>query len=125
MQHKNLVIELHVVEPQGSSLSTDISAAMAAGKLQAEVGWRVVGITPLYLAHGHHFTLAVEGILLVVATLEEIHVGFVVALAGNVAIVNLKLGAVDPVGCLFGEILNGGAYTLGVDIALGILPTLL
>ena len=98
---------------------------MAAGKLQAEVCGSIVGIAPLHFAHGHHLALAVEGILLVVAALEEIHIGLVVVRAGDVAIVYLELSAIHPVGRLLRKVLNSSAYALGIDIALGILPTLL
>lgn len=123
-ENEALVDELEVVEPEGGADGADVGAAEAAGKLEAEVGRCLVGRAPCYFLDGYDFTFAVEGVFLVVAPLEEVHVGLVKGLGGDVSVVNLKLGSVYPVGVLV-EPVYDGSDAVGEDVPVLVFPSAL
>ncbi len=95
---------------------------MARRELQHDVGGRGAGFGPAGLAHKHGLAVRVAGILVGVQT----HGGCLIeGLARDVAIVYRVGGAVDP-SCRRAAIFHHhGAHTLGCDVAMGVLVTLL
>ena len=96
---------------------------MAAVELEDDVGWCFVGLRPAFFLYGYVLAFAVEGIEDIVA-IHQPHVLVVETFFCDVSVVYGKGLPLFPVGVV-AEIMLQRSYSEGMDIAVGVFPTLL
>ena len=115
--------QLHVIDPKRIADGTDEWAAMTAVELEDDMSGRFVRPGPSFFGDGHILSFAVEGIEAVV-TARQSHGFPKVTLAGDIAVVDGKALPFLPV-CVLADVMSQSADSQGVDVAVGIFPTLL
>ena len=96
---------------------------MAAVELEDDVSWCFVGLRPAFFLYGYVLTFAVEGIEDIVA-IHQLHVLVVETFFCYVSVVYGKGLPLFPVGVV-AEIMLQRSYSEGMDVAVGVFPTLL
>ena len=119
---KQLVYECHVVYPERVAGRSDIGSAMTGRELQDEVGRGLVGRSPSRLLDDDALAFAITSIVTITKSHER---GVIACHVSDVAIVDGVGGVVHPSIGALAVLHHHGAHTLGRDVAVGILVTLL
>ena len=112
-----LIDHFYVVNPKSCARRTDIGTAVAAVKLEYEMGGILIGRGPSLLMNGNVLPLAVKGVIGALAC-NRPHSAPVPALLADVSIMDVELFVFLPSVCRLVEAHAQCTYTLGVEVAL-------
>ena len=70
LQYIYLINQSHIVNPESISHAADIGSSMTGIKLQDQMGWSFISISPSFLHDLHHFPLTITGIFDIVTSCQ-------------------------------------------------------